>query len=408
MFFYRGIAQLLRVGEILHHIYARPLGLWTKQFTYAQTVMGSGSATTGYPQFLISDEVVLYTTRARRTFQSALAFFYSFLPMERWLELNVRESHSLAFCFTDCVCGKADQLRKTMERLQQRQLLQHLNVVNIMESVANNLFEYNSPAFHRTINDPNEIMDALNTIVCHDMGWPCFRSQNSTESTHTEAGNDFINIDQDQDNDKPMGDRHTQMDLNSEKYQNENNFRTDEKNCIRPHHVMALMSFMNWQNQQHVYYSVYKRMGLLRAYGMIRHIVSYMLRMISGDRTKFVLYMGHDWTLRYLTATLGIAVQQTYIAYATRLAFEVYKSETHTEYYFRVVFNGQDVTQQIDFCEGGKSLRITRDSRGNKADLCPMENIIRFLHEDYFAPLNATNFKDACSIIPNFSIKNDI
>ena len=61
-----------------------------------------------------------------------------------------------------------------------------------------------------------------------------------------------------------------------------------------------------------------------------------------------------------------------------------------------VVFNGHDVTQQIDFCEGGKSLRVTRDSRGNKADLCPIENIIRFLHEDYFGPLNATNFKDAC------------
>lgn len=133
---------------------------------------------------------------------------------------------------------------------------------------------------------------------------------------------------------------------------------------------------------------------------MIRHIVGYMLKMISGDRTKFVLYSGHDCTMQYLTAALGIVNSQGQgqtINYASRLAFEVYRSDAHTDYYFRVVYNGRDVTQQIDFCEGGKSLRVTRDSRGNKADLCPIENIIRFLHEDYFAPLNATNFKEACA-----------
>jgi len=61
--------------------------------------------------------------------------------------------------------------------------------------------------------------------------------------------------------------------------------------------------------------------------------------------------------MQYLTAALGIITSQGQtIAYASRLAFEVYRSEAHTDYYFRVVYNGKDVTQQIDFCEGGQIL----------------------------------------------------
>lgn len=195
----------------------------------------------------------------------------------------------------------------------------------------------------------------------------------------------------------------TQVEPDSPEVENRNpSVQADEaqEGCVEPSHVDNLMSFADELSQRSAGHSYYKLSGLLRSYGMIRHIVSYMLKMISGDRTKFVLYSGHDCTMQYLTAALGIITNQGQtIAYASRLAFEVYRSDAHTDYYFRVVYNGKDVTQQIDFCEGGKSLRVTRDSRGNKADLCPIENIIRFLHEDYFSPLNATNFKEACGSV---------
>ncbi|XP_075150295.1 2-phosphoxylose phosphatase 1 [Haematobia irritans] len=416
---YKGIAQLLHVGEILHQIYAHPLGLWIRQATnqYGKNVANS----TPYSTLLNSDEVVVYTTRVRRTFQSALALFYTFLPTDKWLALNVRESHSIAFCFTDCVCPKADALRKELLKIQKKSLTKQPMVTSVMHWIGNQLLQHTPNG----INDPNEVVDAMLTVMCHDAPWPCHKNLNGTETiaVSTKANdvdlNDVINIDQDDmmvgggggagnvaGIGDSMGPGNAVGDVNSNLIQmqganEEVSTSSNNEGCIESAHVSTMMSFSNWQSTREVHHSFYKRIGLMRAYGMIRHIVSYMLRMISGDRTKFVLYSGHDWTLQYLTAALGIQTENTFIAYAARLAFEVYKSEAHTDYYFRVVYDGHDVTQQIDFCEGGKSLRVTRDSRGNKADLCPIENIIRFLHEDYFGPLNATNFKDACVMPAN-------
>ncbi|KAM7351327.1 2-phosphoxylose phosphatase 1 isoform 2-T2 [Cochliomyia hominivorax] len=302
--------------------------------------------------------------------------------------------------YNDCACPQADALRKELMKIQKQRLNQQPLVANVMHWIGNQLLQHTPNG----INDPNEVVDAMLTVMCHDAPWPCRNLNASEQSTASTKPsdldlNDVINIDQD---DIAVGGGGGQAgdDLASNLIELQNGNMetptTTTEGCIESHHVSTLMSFANFQSTREVHHSYYKRIGLMRAYGMIRHIVSYMLRMISGDRTKFVLYSGHDWTLQYLTAALGIQTDNTFIAYAARLAFEVYKSEAHTDYYFRVVYDGHDVTKQIDFCEGGKSLRVTRDSRGNKADLCPIENIIRFLHEDYFGPLNATNFKDAC------------
>ncbi|XP_037959947.1 2-phosphoxylose phosphatase 1 [Teleopsis dalmanni] len=394
---YKGIAQLLHVGELLHQIYAHPLGLLLKQMTNKSTMSSTPHS------LLNSDEVVVYTTRYRRTFQSALALLFTFLPVDKWLALNIRESHSMAFCFTDCACAQAEVLRRRMSAISARQLSQHPVVAGVMQWIGTTLLQHTPNG----INDPNEVVDAMLTILCHDVELPC-RHSTATNSTRTPTTptstldlSDVINIDQDDT-------AANLMDVNAaqsavaplEETQTGVNSLSVTEGCIEHTHVSALMFYANWQSGREAKHVYYKRIGLMRAYGMIRHIVSYMLKMISGDRTKFVLYSGHDWTLQYLTAALGIQTENTFIPYAARLSIELYKSEAHTDYYFRVLYNGRDVTNEIDFCEGGKSLRITRDSRGNKADLCPIENIIRFLHDDYFGPLNATNFKDACTVTP--------
>uniref|UniRef100_A0A1B0C0R9 2-phosphoxylose phosphatase 1 n=1 Tax=Glossina palpalis gambiensis TaxID=67801 RepID=A0A1B0C0R9_9MUSC len=386
----QGVLLILRHGDRGPMSHVRPIPRLNCGITGDNLVNKNPPNSTPYSQLLNSDEVVVYTTRVRRTFQSALAFLYTFLPTEKWLALNVKESHSIAFCFSDCACPQADALRKLLMKMQKQQLLKQTAITNVMQWIGSNLLQYTPNG----ITDANEVVDAILTIMCHDSPWPC-RDLNITDnSAASTKANDFelnevINIDQDD-----LGIASNALDI--EMNRDHDTTTASTTGCIESSQVAALMSFVTLQSIQEARHLNYKRIGLLRAYGMIRHIVSYMLRMISGDRTKFVLYAGHDWTLQYLTAAFGIRTDNTFIAYAARLTIEVYRSDTHTDYYFRVVYNGHDVTQQIDFCEGGKSLRVTRDSRGNKADLCPIENIIRFLHEDYFAPLNATNFKDAC------------
>ncbi|XP_033149965.1 2-phosphoxylose phosphatase 1 [Drosophila busckii] len=372
----------------MHQIYAPTLGLLLKPNALR-------AAQDSTPHTLLnSDEVVVFTTRYRRTFQSALALLYTLLPADKWLALNVRESHSMAFCFSDCSCAQSAVLHKRLNLLADRQLQQRADVLAVMQWIGGTLLQHTPN--EGGVTNPFEVVDAMLTVLCHDASLPC-RRRNGSQPSSTRANNqelvDVINIDQDEAAPNLL------QEGEAAAAPAEQPLLTGEgEGCVEPAHVDALMSFTDELSLRTAKHAFYKRSGLLRAYGMIRHIVGYMLKMISGDRTKFVLYSGHDWTMQYLTAALGIVTREgQIIAYASRLAFEVYRSEAHTDYYFRVVYNGRDVTQQIDFCEGGKSLRVTRDSRGNKADLCPIENIIRFLHEDYFAPLNATNFKEACA-----------
>ncbi|XP_017097639.3 2-phosphoxylose phosphatase 1 [Drosophila bipectinata] len=399
---YKGISQLLHVGDIMHQVYAHPLGLLLKPNP------NRASVETTPHTLLNSDEVVVFTTRYRRTFQSALAMLFSLLPTDKWLALNVQESHSMAFCFGECSCSQSALLRKRLEAIGDKQLLKRSDVLGVMQWIGGTLMQHTPNG----ISNPFEVVDALLTVLCHDAALPCRRKKRfATPKPQKKNPNqelvDVINIDQDETAANLLQEAQNQQEPDSPEVENGGNPQMQaeeepQEGCVEAAHVDTLMSFADELSIRSASHSYYKLSGLLRAYGMIRHIVSYMLKMISGDRTKFVLYSGHDCTMQYLTAALGIITSQGQtISYASRLAFEVYRSEAHTDYYFRVVYNGKDVTQQIDFCEGGKSLRVTRDSRGNKADLCPIENIIRFLHEDYFSPLNATNFKEACgTVIP--------
>lgn len=58
--------------------------------------------------------------------------------------------------------------------------------------------------------------------------------------------------------------------------------------------------------------------------------------------------------------------------------------------YFRLLSNGKDVTKQISFCKNIVSI-------DKKTNVCKIEDIVRFLHDDYFSSLNVTNFKEACA-----------
>ncbi len=383
---FRGVSQLLHVGDIMRQIYGNQLGLLTKP--YFQRPLNN----TLQPNF-VSDEVIVYSTRYRRTFQSAMALMYAFLPIERWQSLSIRESHSLAFCFLDCACAQADFLNTQMEKDTVKELSKHATVAASVQWIGTNLLQNPSPKLKAM-----EVRDAVLSIICHNAAFPCKNSINTNgdamrQSASTTDPSEIINIDQD-DGGSETGVENNKLNVHTDMLESD----SITNGCIDSSHVATLLSYTNWQGQRESKHKFTKHQGILRAYGIIRSIVNYMLKMVSGDKTKFVLYSGHDRTIQFVAAALGIKSQNYIVPYAARVIFEVYKSDKETEFYFRLVYNGVDVTREIDFCEGGKSLRVTKDSRGNKADLCPIENIIRFIHDDYFTLLNATNFKDACTV----------
>ncbi|XP_013140993.1 PREDICTED: uncharacterized protein LOC106105255 [Papilio polytes] len=190
--------------------------------------------------------------------------------------------------------------------------------------------------------------------------------------------------------------------------------------CIQKEHVMSLFAYLEWSFKQEMKNLNNRRRGLLHAYGLIHNIVQNMIRMISENKPKYVLYSGHDKTLQALILALGLNSYQHYnIQYASRMIFEVYrKKELRDEFkftkrkaiaqdfYFRVVYNGDDVTNKLSFCKDKQNIIMkvvdpTDNVKIYNIYLCPIESIVRFIHDDYFASFNASNFKDACSIYGN-------
>lgn len=58
------------------------------------------------------NDVLVVSTKYRRTFQSAMALMFNIVPNHIWTHLNVKESLSIAFCFIDCACASSDFYKK--------------------------------------------------------------------------------------------------------------------------------------------------------------------------------------------------------------------------------------------------------------------------------------------------------
>lgn len=396
-------------------MYGNALGLLNKPVTIAKYSNATQSTDA-------AEEVIIWSTRYRRTFQSVMALLYAFLP-ERWLSFNIRESHSLTFCFADyCACPRADQINDLLAKEFGQQLHKHPTIAAVVQWIGSNVLE--NPSLKMK---PMEVRDAILTYLCHQNAQlPCRHSASSSDyigstdkndrlqssASTTESDNDLINIDQD---DNSIGGDGSANGNNNQGGQLNRIIDPDTNSiepisiegCVEASHVAALMSYTQWQGKREAQHKLSRQQGLLRAYGLIRNIVNYMLKIISGDKVKFVLYSGHDRTIQFLLLALGVYERPNNgeipyaIPYATRIQFEIYKSDRSAEFYFRLIFNGEDITRLVDVCERGRSLGIKKNARGAKAWLCPIENIIKFVHDDYFTLFNATNQKDACSITKN-------
>lgn len=87
----QGVSQLLTLGQILRQSYSY---IWPKLMNLTQS------------------EVAVFSTRYRRTFQSALPLLFGLIPQETLSKINIVESQSMSFCFKDCGCPITDKYMK--------------------------------------------------------------------------------------------------------------------------------------------------------------------------------------------------------------------------------------------------------------------------------------------------------
>lgn len=333
-----GASQLLATGRVLREVYKHSLNISSAQ---------------------VKDEIKVYSTSYSRTVHSALAFLYAFLDEEDYPKIVFQAVSSLTFCFDDCACPKANYYLDKFISESSKHLHSHPAVYNLVKTASSIVYEF---PHKKLSSDPYALKDALLTYICHDSTLPC---------------KDYS--------------------LKSEK-------------CIKLEHVNGLFTYLNWETKQSSKSKNFKRGSLLRSYGLLKNIISHLLQIVSERRPRLILYSGHDKTLSYLTSALGITSDGVFSPYyASRLIFEVYKSKdikggmVGSDFFFRLLFNGKDITTKVQFCKGVPNHHPARQQnvtgfRNTSFFLCPLESIVRFLHDDYFSPFNATNLKDACSL----------
>lgn len=249
-----GASQLLKTGKVLRDVYASQL---------LHKINGSQ----------LKDDVKVFSTRYRRTFQSGLAFLFTFLQKELFPKIPVQEAPSLAFCFDDCACPAADLLLKKAREERDLLIKSRPMMLNMIRSTSAIVYEVPDK---KVSSDPHALKDALLTYICHNAKFPCSDPYNVPAS------------------------------------------------CVKPDNVVSLFNFLEWESQQLRLNVNLKKNCFLRAYGLLKNIVSYLLRIVSERKPKVVLYSGHDKTISYLATALGIRSNGVLTPYyASRLVIEV-------------------------------------------------------------------------------------
>lgn len=112
---------------------------------------------------------------------------------------------------------------------------------------------------------------------------------------------------------------------------------------------------------------------------------------------KFVLYSGHDTTVTPLLINLGVHDETRWTPYATRVVFELWRDiladtseqkDSADGFYFRVLVNGEIVTNKMKFC--GDLLL--------EDELCPVREFISWLSDDEGFGEMDKKYKSLCSM----------
>ncbi|XP_045774332.1 2-phosphoxylose phosphatase 1 [Maniola jurtina] len=463
-----GVLQMVTVGNIIREAYGDKLGMENMDLTGKREMGG-----------------VAYSTRYRRTFQSAQALAWGSTRSAA----AAKEAHSVSFCFRHCACQAQHALAKKISLQAKHRLESHPAVKELIKKLSKVLFE------SQEYTDADVVRDALLAYMCHDATLPCtekpkktkklslnkqkkkFRIDTVPKRNLLDIDIDTLNMELDYINQldfnneigrkardiigrydkKPPLDFDAQMEREKLLYYQQRymdnidsyddvvivkknldqdfNFPNDarmdtdfdedykeptpentEEFCIKKDHIMSVFAYLEWSYKQEIKNIHNRRRGLLIAYGLIHNIVQNMIRIISENKPKLVIYSGHDKTLQALILALGLSSYQHYnIQYASRMIFEVYRKRDlrdefkftkrraiAQDFYFRVVYNGEDVTNKLSFCKNKqnvmmKVLDAIDDMKVYNTYLCPIENIVRFIHDDYFSGFNVSNFKDACA-----------
>lgn len=313
-----GAHQLLMVGQALKKSYIEDHKLLTNNWT--------------------SNDIEVYSTVYPRTFQSAVAFLFGFLPTFNISNINITPAYDHRFCMSlyYCSCPLVQTIAERVKK-EKIDLLSDTETLNVIQQLIS--IVKNEPEQHFK-QDSHSMFDALMGYVCHASPLPCISGSNK---------------------------------------------------CAKFEHLYTILAHINWAEQKILEDSTKKKVAFMKLHGFLENLISKINNNINGKNpTKFVLYSAHDLSLLALLSVLDIDAGSM-IPYASYIAFEVYSLSVNNErkYVLRIMYNGRDVTKQVSFC---KSSEFTF----NNSSHCTLDDLKKFV-VSLISSIGFKSFQDACN-----------
>lgn len=305
----RGALQHIKLGQFLQNVYMNKQGLIDKVNPYG-------------PQLLLK------STIHSRTFESAMAFLYGFIPQFDVSKLAFEVVKHTGFCsekspnITSCLCQR---YLDTDKRIRHRKSHSNKWETYILQRVISGIFEQPS----KDIPIMTSVGDALTPGFCHSSAPPC----------------------------GPLG---------SQNYKSQN-----ETSCVTLDLMGKIWKEITKELKAHSD-DEYLLAAALKLYPVLFEIASRMDDLRSFRfAPRFVLYSGHDITVTPLLLILGLH-DGKWPPYASRLVIETVESLKTKDYHVRFIYNGVDRTSDTVFCK----------SSALNDGLCPLDLFLKFVFTD--------------------------
>ena len=291
----------------------------------------------------LSSKIYTISTGTKRTFQSAVAFIYGFIPSFDISHFNISYSRDLHFCSMKHLEKKTCDCPHTRD-LHMRALW-YTGAMSKNSSNYQDLKTYMNKLFEITDSGSKlleGIADALVPTFCHNFTIPCSTFDSSKCVDHTLLGNIWD--------------------------------------------AVTVKQYSNWDDPDFNFL----KYSSIKMTPVLLEVVNRMKDLILNVHINiptFTLYSGHDVTLSPLLYVLGLH-DGRWPPYASRVVMELYENEndvTGNRFYLKFLYNGIDKTEEVLFC---------RDKTLN--GLCNFKFFSRFVTEELLTRFGYKDYDNAC------------
>jgi hypothetical protein len=165
---------------------------------------------------------------------------------------------------------------------------------------------------------------------------------------------------------------------------------TELAQCVAPWAVADIYNVIKENGQRQTKNPTFQTIAKLKCLPLLDEIKTRMIRQKDqAVSQKFVLYSGHDSSIDSMAIALNFS-QGHWPPYASRIIIELYSSKQTSMLFVRIIYNGKDVTDKMEFCQN----HIV--TAGSGQYLCPFSILSEYIDNTILKDMSHNTYNAAC------------